>query len=124
MKDLLIYAVVAIVLLGMVGVGVYKVKKWGADEVRAEWEEAKTVQREEEIQRSLKAATDLSADRVKRRAQIQERTVYVDRYIKEFVPAGTCFTPSGVSCINGSIDGKGADRCKPDGRVPAAAPAR
>ena len=37
---ILAYAVAAIVLLGMVGTGVYKVKQWGANEVRAEWAEA------------------------------------------------------------------------------------
>ena len=49
---LLAYLIAGIALAGLIGTGVYKVKKWGADEVRAEWatanrkaEEAATVRR-------------------------------------------------------------------------------
>ncbi len=106
-------------ILGMVGTGVYKLKQWGANEVRAEWAEEKTTQREEEIQRSMKAIAELNDWRKKQRTIIQERTVYVDRNIEKLVESSTCFKPVGVSCINGAVGGKGGKECA-DGGVPVA----
>ena len=37
---LLAYLIAGIVLAGLIGTGIYKVKQWGADEVRAEWASA------------------------------------------------------------------------------------
>jgi nitric oxide reductase large subunit len=33
---IIVYAVLALAVMGMIGTGVYKVKQWGGDEVRAE----------------------------------------------------------------------------------------
>ena len=38
--QIIIYAILALAIMGAIGTGVYKVKKWGGDEVRAEWSEA------------------------------------------------------------------------------------
>lgn len=119
-----IIALAVIGIITAVVVGIYH-KGYAAGEakIKLEWEEAKTAQREEEIQRSMSAALGLSADRAKARTIIQERTVYVDRNIEKLVDSGVCFTPAGVSCINGSIEGKGAAGCEPDGAVPGVKPA-
>ena len=98
-------------------------KQWGGDEVRSEWNEAIATQREEDIQRSMVAAGNLSEDRKKRRVIIEERTVYVDREIEKLVDSGVCFKPDGVRCINASVIGEIAAGCKPDGTLPATKPA-
>lgn len=121
--QLLAYAFAAIALLGMIGTGVYKVKQWGGNEVRAEWSAANEKARAEEAARSAAAAAALLAERAKRRVVIQKRTQYVDRYIKEFVDSGTCVKPAGVLCINGAINGdKGQSGCVPDGALPPSKP--
>ena len=121
--NLLLYGFLALAILGAVGTGVYKVKQWGANEVRAEWNEAIATQREEDIQRSMVAAGNLSEDRKKRRVIIEERTVYVDREIEKLVDSGVCFKPDGVRCINATVIGEIAAGCKPDGTLPATKPA-
>lgn len=117
--NLLLYGLLTLAVMGMVGTGVYKVKQWGANEVRAEWQEQVAQQREEEIQRSLLAATGLLDWRKKQKVLIQERTVYVDRIINRPVYHNVCLDADGLSCLNAAIRGESAAGCKPDGAVPA-----
>lgn len=96
----------------------------GEAEIQLAWDNAVEDQRDRDRMASLTAAKGLQEERGKRRTIIEERTVYVDRNIEVLVHSGACFTPGGVQCLNGSIEGTGAAGCKPDGAVPAAVEAR
>lgn len=110
-------------LAGIVAGAVYKVKAWGANEVRQEWAAKDAADKESARLKSFAAATGLQADRARARTIIQERTVYVDREIVKLVESGACIKPAGVVCINSAIAGK---KCgpEPDASVPAVKPAR
>lgn len=123
MPTLIVYALIALAVMGMVGTGVYKVKQWGGNEVRAEWETDKAAARKREAELSAFAAKALADERKKRKVVIEERTVYVDRNIEKLVDSGSCFKPDGVQCLNAAINGTDASGCKPDGAVPAPKPA-
>ncbi len=120
--NLLLYGLLALAIMGAVGTGVYKVKQWGANEVRQEVAARDATALEARRLASHVAATSLAGDRGKARTIIQERTVYVDREITKLVDSGQCFKPTGVVCLNGAIAGKDGSGCKPDGAVPAAKP--
>ena len=120
--NLLLYGFVALAIMATIGTGVYKVKKWGGDEVRAEWSAANEKARAEEAARSAAAAKELEQARAERRI-IREKVVqYVDRNIEKLVVRDTCFTPVGVSCLNAIIAGKSADTCQFNGAVPKPKP--
>lgn len=123
MPMLIVYGLMALAILGTIGTGVHYVKKWGGDEVRAEWDKANEAARKREAEASAKAAADLAAERKKRKIVTVERTIYVDKNIEKLVDSGKCFTPAGVLCVNSAIDGKGTTGCVPDSGVPAAKPA-
>ena len=122
MPQIIVYACLALALMGGIGIGVAKVKAWGAAEVQAKWDEANTTAREEEVQRSLLAATALSDDRAKARPIIQQRTVHVDREVEKIVYRSICLPDSGLCLANAAIGGKVAAGCKPDGTMPAVKP--
>ena len=120
--QLIAYGLIALALLGAIGTGVYKVKKWGGDEVRAEWAAANEAARKREAEASAKAAADLEAERKKRRVVVKERTVYVDREIEKLVTSASCLSIDGVRTLNSAIDGKSAPRAVPDRPMPATRP--
>ena len=120
--SLIAYGLIALALLGAVGTGVNYVKEWGADEVRAEWNLANETARKREAEASAKAAADLEAERKKRKVVVKERTVFVDREIEKLVTSTSCISPLGVSTLNSAINGKSADRPKPDLPMPAPRP--
>jgi hypothetical protein len=69
--NLILYAVLALVIMGMIGTGVYKVKKWGGDEVRAEWAEVNRLAKEaadkvDETNRQTKEKADAANAKTKR----------------------------------------------------------
>jgi hypothetical protein len=121
--NLIVYAVLALAVLGMIGTGFYKVKQWGGNEVRAEWDEAKAETRKREAEASAKAAAELAEARAKAKVVIQKRTVYVDKIIDRPVYRNQCFDADGLRCLNAAINGTDATGCKPDGTVPAVKPA-
>lgn len=121
--QLIAYGLIALAVLGMVGTGVYKVKKWGGDEVRAEWNAANETARKREAELSAKAAADLEAERRKRKVVIQERTIHVDREVEKPVYRNVCLPATGVCLANAAINGKVAPECLSDGAVSAPKPA-
>ena len=121
--SILAYAVAAIVLLGMIGTGVYKVKEWGAGEVRAEVAAEAKEQREREIKLGWKASKGLQADRVKIKTVYRTIEKVVNRDIEKLVVVRECLSPAGVSCVNAALRGESADSCRPDPAVPAVKPA-
>jgi len=120
--NLILYAVLALAVMGMIGTGVYKVKKWGGDEVRQEWQVAEVAARKKEAEASAKAAADLAEERAKAKVVIQKRTVYVDKIVDRPVYRNQCFDADGLRCLNAAINGTDATGCKPDGAMPAAKP--
>jgi glutamyl-tRNA reductase len=110
----------AIAVLGMIGTGVYKVKQWGAEEVRAEWNSANEKARAEEAARSAKAAKELEDERQKRKVVTRTVTKVVDKIVDRPVYRNVCLDDSGLRCLDSAIDGKIDPGCKPDGGMPAA----
>ena len=121
--NLIVYAVLALAVMGMIGTGVYNVKKWGGDEVRAEWTAANLKAKSEAEARIAKAADDLVAERKKRKIVIREVTTYVDKIVDRPVYRNTCLDASGLSCLESAIRGESTAGCKPDGAVLPTTPA-
>ncbi len=109
--------------MGMIGTGVYKVKRWGANEVRAEWNEANVQARKREAEASAKAAAELEAERQKRKVVIETRTRYVDKIVDRPVYRNVCLDVDGLRCIAAAIERKDASGCKPEPALPATKPA-
>ena len=122
--QIIIYAVLAIAIMGMVGTGVYKVKQWGGNEVRAEWTAANEKARAEEAAKSAAAAKELEAERAKKKVVYKTITQSVDKYIDRPVYLANCFDADGLRDATAAINGKIADRQQPDATVPATKPAR
>ena len=120
--NLLLYGFLALAILGAIGTGVYKVKQWGANEVRAEWKAANETARESERLKSFAAATGLQSDRDRARIIIQKRNVYVDKIVDRPVYRNVCLDADGLRCIASAINGTDAAGCKPDSAVPASKP--
>jgi hypothetical protein len=70
--NLIVYAVLALAVMGMIGTGVYKVKQWGAEEVRAEWTEA-----------NRKAEAEAAKIRQERAAEGQKSSIALQQAEKE-----------------------------------------
>ncbi len=119
MPSLLLYGVLALSILAAIGTGVYKVKQWGADEVRAEWSEANRIAREQEQARSAAAAKELEDERAKRRVVTRTVTKVVDRIVDRPVYRNVCLDDAGLRCLDSAINGKIDPGCKPDDPVPA-----
>ena len=120
---LIVYAVIALAVLGTLTGIAWKIRESGKDAIRLEWEADKAETRRREAELSAFAAKALADERKKRRIITTERTVYVDRNIEKLVTVDSCIKPAGVSCINAAINGQDAAGCKPDGTVPAPKPA-
>ena len=120
--QLIAYGLLALALLGAIGTGVYKVKEWGADEVRQEWAQANEKARAEEAERSAKAAADLEAERKKRKVVVKTITKEVDREVEKLVYRSVCLPDRGLCLANAAILGTVAPSCLSDGAVPPAKP--
>lgn len=97
--NLVLYAVLALAVMGMIGTGVYQVKEWGADEVRAEWAEANRVAKEVADrlaqERALEARkTVIAAQQAERKAKNYETKWRQTRNVLRDVPLAVCPTPS------------------------------
>lgn len=118
--NLLIYGLLALAVLGLIGTGVYKVKQWGAEEVRTEWKAANEKARREEAERSAKAAKELDNERQKRKVIIRTVTKVVDKIVDRPVYRNVCLDDAGLRCLDSAIDGKIDAGCKSDSGVSAA----
>ena len=67
MPTLVIYALVALAVMGAIGTGVYKVKQWGGHEVRAELQ-PKVEACERELKKQNEAVDALAAEGAKKQA--------------------------------------------------------
>ncbi len=120
--QLIAYGLIALAILGAIGTGVYKVKQWGAGEVRKEWADAVATQRESDRLKSFAAATGLQKDRAEARTAIETRTRYVNKEVEKIVYRSICLPDIGLCLANAAIGGKVAAGCQPDGTVPAVKP--
>lgn len=118
--NIIVYVVLALAVMGMIGTGVYKVKQWGGDEVRAEWNAANAKARADEAERSAKAAKELEDERQKRKVVTRTVTKVVDKIVDRPVYRNVCLDDSGLRCLDSAIDGKIDAGCKPDGGMPPA----
>lgn len=67
MGSLVLYAVLALAVMGMIGTGVYKVKQWGGDEVRAELQ-PKLTACQADVKRQNDAVEALKAESARKQA--------------------------------------------------------
>ena len=122
MPSLLLYGILALSIMAAIGTGVYKVKQWGADEVRAEWNEANRVAREKEQARAAKAAE--TKEKGDAKAKVVFRTIYkdVDRVVVEYRDK-SCLESDGLRIARSAILGQIAPASEPDKPMrPAAGP--
>ncbi len=104
MPSLLLYGILALSIMAAIGTGVYKVKQWGADEVRAEWNEANRVAREKEQARAAKAAD--TKEKGDAKATVVYRTIRqnVDRVVVEYRDRA-CLESEGLAAARQAISG-------------------
>ena len=119
---ILAYGLIALAVMGMVGTGVYKVKQWGANEVRQEWEADKAETRRREAELSAFAAKALADERKKRRVVVQTVTKEVDREVLKPVYRDVCLPDRGLCLANAAILGTVDAGCFADGKLPAVKP--
>lgn len=122
---LLAYGIIALAVMGMVGTGVYKVKQWGGNEVRAEWQEANDKAKEAaEAERARLDALREQQDKqaTKRLADEKKRTAAVwtslEAHIKAAGLRSDCrITPELLGDANAAIAG-------PQGVGPSTVPSK
>ena len=122
--SLLAYAIAAIVVMGMIGTGVYKVKQWGAGEVRAEWATPSKLQREREELQISESVKEFEEMRAARSGYFKKVVTYVNVEIEKPVYRNICLPASGLCIANAAILGQSADTCNADAPMPAAVPAK
>lgn len=118
MPTLIVYGLLAIGVLGSIG-ALYGVVRHGGvvegrAEVRSDWDAAIAKRRAWETKKNADATNGLKDDRAKARTIIQERTVYVDKIVDRPVYSNQCLDAAGMQCVNATIRGESAARCKPD----------
>ena len=106
--NLILYAVLALAVMGMIGTGVYKVKQWGGNEVRAELQPQidschAAVQKQNDAVAALKAEGDRRiAAATKGVAKAQEGTKKARTEAERLrVLAGTQAEPSSCPAAQG-----------------------
>lgn len=122
--NLLVYGLVALAVMGMVGAGVYKVKAWGAAEVRAEWDESNRQQRENETKRAAAAAEELEKAKAKTKVVYRTITQEVDRVVEKVSYRDVCLDLDGLRLANAALVGALTPAAKPDGGLRGIDPAR
>ena len=120
-------------VVAVIGAGVFAYQfidnRWATDagitegsrRVQLLWDEAKTQQREEEIERGRKASMELEVDREKSRTVTRTITKYIDRVVDRPVYRNVCIDDDGLRYLNCAIRGEaGTAACRPDDAVPPA----
>jgi hypothetical protein len=117
--SILLYAILAIVILGILaGIG-RSIYSAGAKAVRLEWEEANRIQREREAKQANEAATKVEVKSAKAKIVYRTITEQVDKYIDRPVYRNICFDADGLRDANTALLGTSAPPAKPDKPVPA-----
>ena len=122
--NLILYAILALAIMGTIGVGVAKVKAWGGNEVRAEWTAANEKARAAEAAKSAAAAKELEAERAKKKVVYRTITQSVEKYVDRPVYRADCWDADGMRDATAAINGKIATGREPSPAMPAARPTR
>ena len=117
---LIVYAVLALAILGtLAGIG-YKIREGGKESVRLEWAESNRIARAEEEKKAQAAATKTEAVRVEIRYRTKTITKEVDKIVNRPVYQNICLDSDGLRLARCAIRGQSADTCKPDKPMPGA----
>ena len=117
---MILYAVLALAILGTLSGIAYKIRESGKDAVRVEWAEANRLARAAEEKKAQAAATKTEAVRVEIRYRTKTITKEVDKIVDRPVYSATCLDADGLRLARCAIRGQSADSCKPDKPVPGA----
>ena len=117
---LIVYAVLALAILGTLSGIAYKIREGGKESVRLEWAESNRIARAEEEKKAQAAATKTEAVRVEIRYRTKTITKEVDKIVDRPVYSATCLDADGLRLARCAIRGQGADTCKPDKPLPGA----
>lgn len=122
--SIIIYAVLAIAVLGILsGIG-YRIRESGKESVRLEWEEANRIQREAEAKQAQEASKSLEGKREKAKVVYRTITNEVQKIVDRPVYVRECFDSDGMRLIAAAISGEGPAAPKSDAAVPKPTPAR
>ena len=117
---LIVYAVLALAILGtLAGIG-YKIREGGKESVRLEWAESNRIARAAEEKKAQAAATKTEAVRVEIRYRTKTITKEVDKIVNRPVYQNICLDSDGLRLARCAIRGQSADTCKPDKPLPGA----
>ena len=118
--SILLYAVAAIAILGILSGIAYKIRESGKDAIRLEWAEANRLQREKEAKQIAEAAKALEAANAKRKIVYRTITKQVDKVVERPVYRNICLDDSGLRCLDAAIRGEVGAGCEPDKPMPTA----
>ena len=103
--SILLYAILAIVILGILaGIG-HSIYSAGAKAVRLEWEEANRLQREREAKQANEAATKVEVKSAKAKVVYRTITQTVDKIVDREVYRNVCFDDEGLKLANAALLG-------------------
>ena len=114
----IVYAFLALALMGAIGTGVYKVKQWGANEVRLEWNAVIAEQVREDLERGRLATLNRESDRAKSKELYRTIKETVVEYIDRPVYSTICIDPDGLRDINRALSGEDIPSPGTGGGVP------
>jgi hypothetical protein len=118
--SLIIYAVLALAILGTLAGISYKIRESGKDAIRVEWAAANAAAREEEAKQAAAAATKTEVARVEIRYRTKTITKEVDKIVDRPIYSSVCLDTDGLRLARCAILGKSADSCKLDKPLPGA----
>ena len=116
--SILLYAVLALAVLGTLSGISWKIRESGKDAIRVEWAEANRIQREKEAKQAATAATKLEVGNVKAKVIFRTITREVDKIVEKEVYRHVCFDADGVRLANAALRGEIAPPAKPDKPMP------
>ena len=116
---LIVYAVLALAILGTLSGIAYKIREGGKESVRLEWAEANRIARAAEEKKAQAAATKTEAVRVEIRYRTKTITKEVDKIVDRPVYKSVCLDADGLRLARMAIKGEAInekDRPKPISR--------
>lgn len=116
--QILIYGLLALAIIGALGLISKKIYDAGAAAVRLEWQQANEQQRKDEMEKAVAAAVGLEAGNAKAKVVYRTITKSVDRYIDRPVYRNVCFDDDGLRDANAALVGAFTPAAKPDQPVP------
>lgn len=116
--QILIYAVVALGIIGALGLIGSKIYTAGGDAVRLEWADANRQQREAEAKQANQAAEKKEQGDAKAKVVYRTITQTVDKYIDRPVYRNVCLDADGLRDVNTALSGALTPAAQPDKPMP------